>query len=456
MRITLVCLFCFCGMGGIIAQSFSGNSNEKLLAKIERSKMVDNSIVVNKNNSRVGFRMKSNGQQQVIIDGQEGPLYDSVSNPVFNSSGNKFIYAALTKDHWKIVVNNEEVKEFPTNEAVVFQMFSPSDKVLCIVVNNGQYYLDYDGQRSGSFDFINENSIVFSDNGDKLAYSVSKGNQQAIVYNGKEGRYFDNVGFPQVTKSGNRIAYWAEQNRQAFAVIDNNISKPYDQVINIKFSDDEKHIAYHAKENSMHMVVADGKESEKYHFVHSLTYSPVRNKLAYAVETQVKNDQGFNHAIVLDGKQQKIYETVVEGSLLFSHDGKHFAYEAEWHDEFFIVNDGIEGQHFNDIMQITMAFSPNGKQLGFAVENDSKRRININGQLGEAFDDIYFVAFSPDNSNYAFSARELNDEFVVVNNIKGKKFDLIHGQGVVVFENSSMCHYIAQKDDNIFLVTVKF
>ena len=157
---------------------------------------------------------------------------------------------------------------------------------------------------------------------------------------GKEGYSYDEVGFPIISGGGKHFAYWAKKDHQAYAVLDNQASKPYQAVNDIVFSPDDKHYAYDAVVDNKHMIVTDGIESEKYEFAHTLKYSNDGQKLVYGMEMATGDDEGFKQYVVVNGVKTGPYETVVEGSLEFSSDSKHFAYKVERHDEFYFVVDG--------------------------------------------------------------------------------------------------------------------
>lgn len=443
-------------INALSAQSFNSIDSVKVIAKIIWADMVDNSFAISNDKKRIGYRIRNGNKQQVVIDGTKGDLYDSVTSPVFSADSKHVVFALKRMNVWKLNINGKEEPIASQKGEVAFHMFSPSNnKLVYIMKENGKAAIIINGKRSAFFDAINENSIAFNSDGDIVAYTIEKGSKQANVYNGKVGEYFDLVGFPLLSFSGKRLAYWATNSGKSFVVIDNKRSNEFDQVNSIKFSADEKHCAYTFKDEGMYYVVSDGIKSEKYNFVHSLAYSPSGSRLVYAVESLDENDQKFNHAIVLDGIRQKIYETVVEGSLLFSSDSKHFAYEAEWHDEFFIVNDGVEGKRYNDVMQITLTYSSNGNRLAYAIENDSKRKVSVDGETAAEYDDVTFIAFSQDNQHVLFSAKEGVNDFIVIDGQRRKSYSSILGQGGFAFDSPTSFHYLIISDDTIQLVFEK-
>ena len=56
--------------------------------------------------------------------------------------------------------------------------------------------------------------------------------------------------------------------------------------------------------------------------------------------------------IIVDGKKEKQYDGIVEGSLIFSPDSKRQAYTAEKGNKSFVVVDGKEMQEYDGIAEL--------------------------------------------------------------------------------------------------------
>lgn len=438
-------------------KSFSQSQNlrvsEKVISTLGNSTSHDNTFFISNDKNHIAYRIVSGKMQYAIIDGKKGKPYDSVMNIVFSPDGKRVAYLAKLARLWKVIVNGQVQTVGLKKFVVKHILFSPDGKKLLFIGKSGRkMILVVNGIVGQAFDEINENSITFSKDGKCVAYSVQKGNQQAVIFNGKVGEWHQQVGFPVLSNSGKRLGYWATDNGNTYAVIDNKKEESYNQVYTIAFSNGDKTVAYYAKKDGKYYVVINGVKSQAYEHVHSLIFSPNGERLVYAIETYEKNEEGFNHAVIVDDKKMKTYETVVEGSFLFSLDSKHFAYEVEWHDEFFVINDGVEGKRYQDIMQITMTYSPDNNRIAYAFENESKRQVSIDGEVGKGYDDIYAISFSTDSKLTAFSLRENNHDFVVLNNNISKAYDHILGQGSIVFDDAKNIHFIAMRDDKILLV----
>lgn len=445
--ILFLCIFYHAGY----SQKITRNISEKLIAKVDMKKMVDPSFSISQNLRRIAYRIKSGSKQRVVIDGREQLLYDSVSSVIFNPDGNSFAYYGRSGSKWFIIRNGKEVVR--TSSQITSILFHPrAGSILYIIIERNKSYLVANGVKSQPYDYISENSLAFAPDRNKIAFLAQKGTRQMIVYAGKEGTGFNEVGFPILSAAGNRMGYWARRGENWYVVIDGKESGPYNAVHELVFSNDGKHSAYHAVKGGKHIAVRDGKESEKYIMVHSLTFNPSGKNLAYGIESSIKNKEGFNHYAVINGKMLPCYETVVEGTLTWSHDGTKLAYEAEWHDEFFAIVGGKEGKRYGDVIQVTMTYSPDDRHFAYGADEGVNRKINRDGKESINYQDIYALKYSPDSRHLAYSVKLNNKDLVVIDEQKGRSYNSLMSQGEIVFDAANKLHYMAMKGNGIYLV----
>ena len=120
--------------------------------------------------------------------------------------------------------------------------------------------------------------------------------------------------------------------------------------------------------------------------------------------------------MVVDGKEGKQYDTIGCGPLVFSPDGRRFAYTAGAGGKGFVVVDGKEGKPYND----------------FGV-----------GPI-----------FSPDSRRIAYSSRADNKWFVVADGKEGKQYDKILA-GKIVFDAPDRLYYLVVKGLEVYLLEEK-
>ena len=78
--------------------------------------------------------------------------------------------------------------------------------------------------------------------------------------------------------------------------------------------------------------------------------------------------------VVVDGKEGKQYESIGEGTLIFSPDSKHLAYMARESTKTypFVVVDGNEGNEYEGIGGWSLKFSPDSKHVAYAVKRGNQ------------------------------------------------------------------------------------
>jgi hypothetical protein len=427
-------------------------TKEKFICAFNKQEMVDPSVSISNDMRRIGFRVKEGNKQVAVVDGVRGKSYDSVGLPQFSPDSKRFAYLARNGSNWYIVLNGDQ--QDAAGSGVHGLQFLPDNKNLMYVVKDGsREHIMMNSLKGNTYDKVDENSVRFRSG--HFAYIAWKGNKQLMVLDGEEGTPYDRVGTPVFSNKDGHLGYTAKRNGTEFAVIDNKEGVAYDSVEAVIFSDNGQQYAYHVVNKGSEFVVTNGREGKKYVFVHSLLVSGDGSKVVYGIETTNKNSEGFFHNVVVNDEVMSTYETVVESSLRLSNDNKHLAYEAEWHDEFFVVLDGQNGKHYGDVVQSTIIFSPDSKRIAYAGENETRRRVNIDGVEGEGYDDIYSIMFTKNSRRVVYVAKQGNKEFVVVDTVKGNEYDTILGQGGIVLDSSKKLHYLAVRDGKVYLVEEK-
>ena len=407
---------------------------------------------------RLAYRMQAGKKQYVMVDTLRGPSFDSVSAPIFSSDSKHFAYAAKKGKVNLLIVDHKQNLLLDSSNTIFSMQFSSDNKSLSYILSDKRYYyMVFHGVKGKPYDAINENSIAFTADGNKIAYSVTRNNNQANVYDGLEQPFYKEVGFPIISPDGKRLAYWAKEGNVTFLIDGTVKSMPYEMVQTILFSKDGKHLVCQATRTGKYIINYDGKESEMYQLVHTPTFSADGNHFVYAIELFSEDKAAFFNYAIADGIRMGPYETVVEGSFRYNSDGSVLVFEVEKHDEFFVVFNGNEKAHYSDVMQGTQIFSPDNKHFAYVAEKfDTRRIINADGVESKSYEDVYSVVYSPDSKKYVYTVKQNNHEFAIVDGNEGNYYDAILGGGLVFFDSDSTFHYIAIKDQKIYLVEEQF
>ncbi len=158
--------------------------------------------------------------------------------------------------------------------------------------------------------------------------------------------------------------------------------------------------------NARYFAFYDGKRGKAYGYleVKSLTLHPTG---AYGYTASDKIGEG--NYCVINGKESLKYQLVVEGSIVFSRDGKHHAFAAmKKIDDFVVVVDGRE--HAVPGYPFKLNLSPDGKHWGCAALKDSTYSVLHDGKvIAFGIKSVDSILISPVSGHLTYKA--WNDQF---------------------------------------------
>lgn len=108
--------------------------------------------------------------------------------------------------------------------------------------------------------------------------------------------------------------------------------------------------------------------------------------------------------VIRDGVPGAVHAFVEDGSLAASPAGDHIAYVVREGKQSFVVLDGKEQRRFDAIGAKTLQFSPDGTRLAYVGLDGGKWHLVVDGVMGEAFTDLAEagIVFSPDSKHVVF------------------------------------------------------
>ena len=225
------------------AQNNPGTSQEKrvntpTVNSPNSSKLEDNTRIFFASNGKTTvYKIKKDDKWAVIWNDREGKLYDYVSNPVFSTDGSQLAYSAELNGQALVVINN--IQEISAYDRAFGLVFSP------------------DGQEIAF--------VSIKDDGTSLVISaVVNNNGSGAIENGQEGQTYQGIGFLETpsgdsvyiiwSPDGEHMAYLVEEDGQVFVVIDGQEGERYDDITDIHFDEDGQ-IVYTAEENDQETIV---------------------------------------------------------------------------------------------------------------------------------------------------------------------------------------------------------
>ena len=189
--------------------------------------------------------------------------------------------------------------------------------------------------------------------------------------------------------------------------------------------------------------------------------SPDSKRMAYILRYYGK------YSAVVDGFQWKEYDYVY--NLRFSPDSKHVEYVAKCDGVCFAVVDGVEGKAYSvqpsDVLfeRKSNIVSPDGKRIAYVAKQDSSffhydnEFVVVNGKKGKKYDAVLenSLRFSHDSKRLAYVAGHFKrsffrwkrllqvKHFVVVNGKEGKKYDHMFSDSLRFSPDSKRVAYVA-------------
>lgn len=250
-----------------------------------------------------------------------------------------------------------------------------------------------------------------------------------------------------------RVAYTVREGSKWFVIIDNTHGKKYDNTGEcIIFSPDSKQSAYVAKEGDKEFVVVNGKEGKKYDSIGTNPqFSPVGNDLAY---TAMLDEKQF---VVINGKEGKKYDSIIKNiSTLEINSDRKDSIKEESGSDFSVLAD--RDVKYSRLTKNAIVFSPDGKQTAYAAEEGDKQFVVINGKEQNKYDSIDSMpVFSPDGKHTAYVASADKKQFVVVDGKELKRYSKIitEGGGRIIFDSAENLRYLVIENDTVYIIEEK-
>ncbi len=289
-----------------------------------------------KNADRYAIAVYQGDMWHMLVDGE---LHEGFKNVFpgasFSDDGRHLVYAAGRGRGHLLVLDGEVRRDYVFD----FVSFGPKPDQMAYVVRNGdQFQVVVDGvEHDFLFDQILPPGVMFSDDGEHIAYAAKVGERKAVVYDGKRGPFFTQYATNLPRFNGERLFYSIKKRGSQILFVDGEPQEAYKRLIGPSYSGDLSRYAYFGQSDDGWELVVDGEVQAKYPFARDVpVFSHDGTKLAFVAGRE------RNMFVVLNGVEGKALDLVGPDTLTFSPDGQHVAYLGATADRRFVMVDDAE------------------------------------------------------------------------------------------------------------------
>ena len=477
-RTTFWAAFCgaFMALSTCFAQTpVNRKHTETLLAPLPRE--TRDSTIVSPDARHIAYISKADGQQTAVFDGKAETPYEQVAAVTFSPNSQWRAYAAKTGPQWQVVVNGRPQPAFSRVGPPVFSPNSKRIAYTALLADGEHAAVaEVPGQPGKPYERVFEGQLAFSNDGAYLAYGARRDGKWYIVVNGREFGPYEFLGAASGLKfspDGKRLAFAALVAKKWHVVlVDTNAEKdagspamlsPYDNIADIVFSFDSQRLAYTAQANQKWRVLVSPlpssrashsdsapavQEHDAFDAVgeNTLIFAPNSYTTAYAARA------GETWLVVAGRQAWKPFETI--GQMLFSPDGKRLAAIAISGSSQRVLLNNREQRLFDRVGGGTLVFSPNGAKLAYIARSGRATFAVVDGERQARYDMAGYLTFTPDG-RVVYAATRGDKAFTVVDEKEAAhRYDEIWTtpDARMPFDGPTQFHYLGLKAGNIYLV----
>jgi len=293
--------------------------------------------------------------------------------------------------------------------------------------------------------------IFFSDDNNHFAYRAGKTENWFMVIDGKKSRNYDWVEYLEFLPNNKGFVYKASDIENKDFIVFNNkeIAVNSDSAEFLSgfpvVSPNGDQLAYLVYGKEGYVVVLNGNRSKYYKNISNMLFSFDGKNFAYKADILKNESEPSGEILVINGEESKIYDRILD--FTFSPDGNSHVFIAKREGETILVVNGKEEESTDFDFVWDLAYSPNGKQIVYFGKKTGKEFFVLNGKKSKPYDDIQRFIFSPDSKNYAYSVKNEGNNFLIFND-QSKKFNYpINFLGFSV--DGKLFFYSASTEDKI-------
>lgn len=345
---------------------------------------------------RVLYIARRDGQDRLVIDGQEVAAYDTIGRIACSPDGARLALAVKADGKWRVVLDwrllPEAYDELATargESAFAFSLdgkrfaFQASAAGKSLLIIDGAVHAKDEPGLGALLDAFPRRTFG------SLYYKVNK---DSVLIEGYP-RVNEYVSMGEETA----LACLVRDGKQERLWMNGILSNPYDDISTHYWCPFAGGIACVVKEGEKEFVLAKWVEGARYDKILALKASPDGKHLAYAAR------RGEAYTVVLDGNESNPQPKIDEFSLAFSPDGSHFTFRILYENGSSVVVDGKPSPIYR--LTFSPAFGPAG-ECAFVADERRGQQAVVDGISGLFYERIFdFRVFFDGPGRYHYFTR---------------------------------------------------
>ena len=161
-----------------------------------------------------------------------------------------------------------------------------------------------------------------------------------------------------------------------------------------------------------------------------------------------------NVVLIVDGKEYGTYDNYIPGSLAFDNVQSRLGFLGKRGEKWMVVVDGQESPAYDNVTLGSPRFSPDGSRYAYVAKRDDSWIIVVDGKEGSTYSNVgsNSPVFSPDGSRIAYAAKSDGKWMVVVDGQESPVYDDVGSRSPVFSPDSSLVAYAAKREDKWLIV----
>jgi hypothetical protein len=350
-----------------------------------------------------------------VNDFQSKSFNRIISNVAFSSNGS-ICYGVLENNNYYLF-QDSVVIHCDCNE-IIHVDYSPSDKIIYFTKHLNKIYFNYNSNNSGPFDTIDYGSLQFSDN-ESLSFVATLGASKCIYLNGRKVVDIDkNSKYKYLLYGNNDIIASYLYKGDYYIYYNSSVIGPANDNLLFAYNKDKSDFAYIQPAADKYYIISSHAKYGPYRIVSQIQFSKLNNKL-FHVANIAKDGK---NTLYSDGKALIEMDTIEQ--IFISDNGDNYAIKGSSLNQLnnkagpeIIIQNGFRQISFDNAENVT--FLPDGDVL-LTMKTKENKYLLVSlmkpkqGNYNQ-YDKIYPIAYSTNESFYAFWAYRDGCSYFIIN-----------------------------------------